>query len=89
MLEGGVQDVLASLRRLSDADLVARVKDLAARERGAMAPLVAHLAELDTRDLHLRSGYGSLFVYCRDALALSEHEASTGSRPPEPRAGFP
>ena len=76
------QELLESLRRLSDDELVARVKSLAARERRAMALLVAHLAELDTRDLHLRAGYGSLFVYCREVLALSEHEASTGWRPP-------
>jgi hypothetical protein len=25
--------------------------------------------------VHLRAGYGSLFAYCRDALALAEHEA--------------
>ena len=68
-------DLLASLRHLSDGELVARVKSLAAREHDATAFLVAHLAELDTRDVHLRAGYGSLFAYCRDALALSEHEA--------------
>jgi len=34
----------------------------------------AHLAELDTRDVYLREGYGSLFV-CQDALGLSEWEA--------------
>jgi hypothetical protein len=68
-------DLLDSLRRLPDDDLVARVKDLAAAARDATALLVAHLAELATRDLHLRAGYGSLFVYCRDALALSEHDA--------------
>jgi hypothetical protein len=68
-------DLLASLRRLSDTELVARVKDLAARERGAMVLLVAHLAELDTRDVHLRAGHGSLFAYCREVLALSEQEA--------------
>lgn len=67
--------VLDSLRLLADADLVARVRSLVARERGATTELVAHLAELDTRDLHLKAGYSSLFVYCRDALALSEHEA--------------
>jgi hypothetical protein len=67
--------ILASLRHLSDGELVARVKSLAAREHDATAFLVAHLAELDTRDVHLRAGYGSLFAYCRDALALSEHEA--------------
>jgi hypothetical protein len=68
-------DLLSSIRRLSDDELVARVKSLAARERRATALLVAHLAELDARDVHLRAGYSSLFAYCRDALALSEHEA--------------
>jgi hypothetical protein len=68
-------DILASLRLLPDEELVARVMNLAARERGATALLVAHLAELDTRDVHLREGHSSLFAYCRDALALSEHEA--------------
>lgn len=68
-------DLLASLRRLSDTELVARVKDLATRERGAMVLLVAHIAELDTRDVHLRAGHGSLFAYCREVLALSEQEA--------------
>jgi hypothetical protein len=69
------EELLESLRHLSDDELIARVKSLAARERRATALLVAHLAELDTRDLHLRAGYSSLFVYCRDVLALSEHEA--------------
>jgi hypothetical protein len=76
MRETGTRhETLASLRRLSDDDLVARLKRLGARERRATALLVAHLAELDTRDLHLRAGYSSLFVYCRDALAFSEHDA--------------
>jgi hypothetical protein len=70
-----LDDILASLRRLSDGELVARVNEIAARERDETALLVAHLAELDTRDVHLRAGYGSLFAYCRTALALSEAEA--------------
>ena len=68
-------DFLASLRALSDAELVARVRDFAARERDATVLLVAHLAELDTRDVHYRAGHGSLFGYCRDVLGLSEQEA--------------
>jgi hypothetical protein len=67
-------DILTSLTRLTDAELVARVKSLVARERDATAHLVAHLAEMDTRDVHLREGYESLYVYCRDALGLSEGE---------------
>ena len=68
-------DLLASVRGLSDDQLVAGLNSLAAGERETTAELVAHLAELDTRELHLRAGYGSLFTYCRDALHLSEHEA--------------
>ena len=69
------QKLLSSLRRLSDGELVAKVKKLAAQERRSTALLVAHLAELDTRDVHLREGYSSLFSYCREVLALSEHQA--------------
>ena len=68
-------EMMASLSGLSDAELMARVKSLVGREREVTAQLVAHLAELDTRDIHLRAGYASLFVYCRDVLWLSEHEA--------------
>jgi hypothetical protein len=76
VLQAGMQnDILASLTRLSDGQLVAQVKSLLALERDATAQIVAHLAELDTRDVHLREGYTSLFVYCRDALGLSEWEA--------------
>src|SRR5512143_51165 len=67
--------LLICLRRLPDDELVTRLKGLAARERRATALLVAHLAELDTRDLYLRAGYSSLFTYCRDVLGLSEDEA--------------
>jgi hypothetical protein len=68
-------DIPTSLTRLSDEELVARVKSLVARERDATARLVAHLAELDTREVYLREGYDSLFTYCRDVLGLSEGEA--------------
>lgn len=69
------EDVLAFLSQVPDAELVARVKRLAAHERGTMAELVAYLAEIDRRRIYLRAGYGSLFIYCREALALAEHEA--------------
>jgi len=68
-------DSLDRLVRLSDAELVAEVKSLIRRERGVTAEVIAHLAEMATRDVHLREGYTSLFAYCRDALGLSEWEA--------------
>ena len=67
--------ILVSLTRLSDAQLLSQLKSLVARERGVTAEIVAHLAELETRDVYLREGYPSLFVYCRDVLGLSEWEA--------------
>jgi hypothetical protein len=51
------------------------VRSLVARERQATAELVAHLAELETRGLHLAAGHGSMFAYCHEGLGLSEHEA--------------
>ena len=36
--------------------------------------LVTHLAEFESRDLHLAAGFPSLFAYCREVLRLSEHE---------------
>jgi len=68
-------DILVTLRHLSDAALLAGLQNSLTRERDETASVVAHLAELDTRDMHLREGYPSLFVYCRDALGMSEGEA--------------
>ncbi len=66
---------LDSARRADDRELTARLETLASRAREATAALVAHLAELEARDLHLTHGYASPFVYCREALLLSEHDA--------------
>jgi hypothetical protein len=60
---------------LSNEELLAEIKSLAARERHATAELVASLAELDERRLYLGEGYSSLFTYCTQALKLSEHAA--------------
>jgi len=65
----------ASISRLSDDALVARIRGLVRRDRVVTAQLIAHLAELDTRDVFLREGYASLYLYCRDALGMSDGEA--------------
>jgi hypothetical protein len=59
------------LSRLSDAELLAAVAELATRERRATASLVAHLGEMLARQLHLAAGYPSLFIYCVKVLRLS------------------
>jgi len=60
---------------LSDAELLAAVKRLAAHERHAIAQLMAHLAEMDARRLYLAEGCSSSFIYCTQVLHLSEHAA--------------
>jgi len=68
-------EMLAALRHFSDDDLVTSLKTLVGQERDVTAQVVAHIAELDTREVYLREGYRSLYVYSRDALGLSEWEA--------------
>jgi hypothetical protein len=58
--------------QLSDPDLLAEVARLATSERRVTSELVAHLAEMEARKLHLRAGFRSLFAYCVEVLRLSE-----------------
>lgn len=64
-----------SFSGLSDCELLAEVKRLAASERQATACLVASLAEFDERRLYLGEGCSCLFTYCTQVLHLSEHAA--------------
>ncbi len=68
-------NMLSSVAQLSNQELLARVTQLAEREREATASLIAHLAELDARRLYLAEGCSSLFTYCTQVLHLSEHAA--------------
>ena len=67
--------LFSSVGQLSNLELLARVKSLALSERQATTALIAHLAELEERGLHLAEGYSSLFIYCTQVLHLSEHAA--------------
>ena len=66
---------MTDLRHLTDDQLVAEIASLNGVERQATATLVAHLAELHARDLHLVMGFKSLFGFCRAVLHLFEHES--------------
>lgn len=63
------------INELNDAELEAEVTALLGAGARLEARLVAHLAELDARRLHLRAGYSSLYDYCRKRLGLSDFEA--------------
>jgi hypothetical protein len=60
---------------LSNEELVTAVDRLARGEQRTTATLVAHLAELDRRELYAALGYQSVFEYCTKRLRLSDHEA--------------
>ena len=62
-----------SFTTLSDQDLIVEARRLAANERAATATLIACLAELDARRLHLGMGYSSLHDYCAKALHLTDY----------------
>ena len=64
-----------SAAHLSDKELLDAATRYASTQREATASLIAALAEIDERSLHLAGGYDSLYGYCREALHLSEHAA--------------
>ena len=64
-----------TLRGLDDEGLLRSLKAVCAREREVMAELLAHLAEVEARKLHLARACSTLFIYCREVLHFSEHQA--------------
>jgi 5-methylcytosine-specific restriction endonuclease McrA len=60
---------------VSDEQLLEGLSSLVRRGRHLTAQIVAHLAEVEHRRLHLKGGYSSLFVYCRSVHGMSEDEA--------------
>lgn len=60
---------------LTDNDLLSSLKTLMGGERQILARMLAYLAEVDQRRLHLKAACSSLFDFCRRRLGLSEGEA--------------
>jgi hypothetical protein len=60
---------------LTDDELLSRTRELVARGRRIDAVLIAHIAEVEVRQLHLREACRSMFVYCTERLGLSESQA--------------
>ena len=63
------------LRALPSAELLSRVHALLERGRSLEAELLAVLAEIDARRLHLEKACSSLFVFCTQVLRMSEDAA--------------
>jgi len=60
---------------VTDAELQARLSQLLVNGCRTEARIVAHLAEVEERRLHLRGGSSSMFDYCVLRLGLSNGEA--------------
>jgi hypothetical protein len=72
-----------TLSHQSDDELLSEARRLLGAERKLTAKLVAYLAEIEDRRLHLVAGYGSMFDFCTRGLGLGENEAFrriTGAR---------
>jgi hypothetical protein len=61
-----------ALAHLSDEKLLADLAALVATEREATVTLLAHLAEVDARELYKPTPYPSMFAYCTRVLRLAE-----------------
>ncbi len=57
---------------LANAQLLARVRELVRRGNTVEADLIAHLGELDARQLYLEEGCSSMFTYCQRVLHFAE-----------------
>ena len=60
---------------LSDERLLGSLRELLAAEGRSEARIVAHLAEVDARRIHLKASAPSLFEYCQKRLGLSDNQA--------------
>ncbi len=63
------------LGELSDERLLGSLRELLAAEGRSEARIVAHLAEVDARRIHLKASAPSLFEYCQKRLGLSDNQA--------------
>ncbi len=63
------------LQTLTDEKLLARLTELALKERRLIAEVIAHMAEVDARKLYLPRGHSSMFTYCTDVLGWSRGAA--------------
>jgi len=63
------------LESMTNAALLGGLADLVGSSRQVLARMLAHLAEVEERRLHLDLGYASMFAYCVKRLGLSEDEA--------------
>ena len=60
---------------MSDREVVERLAELLRQERRLTAAVLAHLGEVEARQLYLPAACPSMFVYCTRVLGMSEDQA--------------
>ena len=78
-----------SLAHLTEGALVEGLKTNLARERDALALVLAHLAEVEARELYKPAGYPSMHMYCVHELQLSKDAANKRIRAARTAREFP
>ncbi|MBI3563594.1 MAG: HNH endonuclease [Elusimicrobia bacterium] len=78
-----------SKRSLTDPALLRETGSLRREESERLPHLLACLAEVERRGLHLDLGYGDLFDYCRRGLGYSEGAAARRVHSARAAAAFP
>ena len=64
-----------AVSRLSDRKLLSEIIKLVKNEHLTTVEILVHLNEVETRDLHLKLGYSSMFDYCVGHLGYSRSSA--------------
>lgn len=64
-----------SLAAMTDGEVEAELGRLVRANTRTEALIVAHLAEVEARRLHLQAGFDSMFQYCLEQLKLGDFEA--------------
>jgi hypothetical protein len=77
------------LKHLTDSALFVRLEALVSQERGDVADIVEHLAEVDRREIAIDAGFSTLFDYCVKTLRYSEAAAFLRIRAARAVGAFP
>ena len=78
-----------TLDHVTDDALLRDLAELVGRDRIGTAALLAHIGEVDARQLYVAAGYPSMHAYCVEELRLSEDSAYKRIRAARAARQFP
>jgi hypothetical protein len=66
-----------NLKFVQDESLLATIRTLVQDEKKLIKQILEYLEEIETRQLYLDRGFGSMFAFCTDFLGYTPQEAQT------------